>query len=90
MLTSIPDPDLLPQSILLVYLEGSLRHPNLKRKATNTIGTLSKQAVKIEKIAPYYGKTIQEHQNFYNSLKLAFRLKLNTFINKDTKVIFTI
>jgi hypothetical protein len=42
----------------LEYLEGSLRHLNLKWKATNIIGALLKQAIKIEKIALYYGKTI--------------------------------
>ena len=89
-LTPIPDPDLPPQSIPSEYLEGSSRHPNLKRKATNTMGAPSKRAVKMEKIAPYYGKTIREHQDFRNSLKLAFRLELNAFADKDTKVAFTI
>jgi len=32
--------------------------PNLKWRATNIIGAPSKQAVKIEKITPYYGKSI--------------------------------
>ena len=31
---------------------------SLKRKATNILGTLLKQAVKIEKIALYYSKSI--------------------------------
>jgi hypothetical protein len=33
-------------------------HLSLKRKATNTLGALLKRAVKIEKIALYYGKFI--------------------------------
>ena len=74
----------------MVYLEGSSRHPNLKRKATDIMGAPSKRAVKIEKIALYYNKTIREYQDFHNSLKLAFRLKLNAFINEDIKVAFTI
>jgi hypothetical protein len=58
MSTPVPNLDLLPQSIPLEYLEGSLRHLNLKQKATDMIGALLKQAVKMEKIALYYGKTI--------------------------------
>ena len=90
ILTPVPDPDLPPQSIPLEYSKGSSRHPNLKWKAISTIGTPLKQAIKMEKIAPYYSKTIQEHQDFHNSLKLAFHLELNTFANKNTKVTFTI
>jgi len=33
-------------------------HSSLKRKATNIIGAPLKRAVKIEKIALYYNKTI--------------------------------
>jgi hypothetical protein len=33
-------------------------HLSLKWKATNILGALLKQAVKIEKITPYYGKSI--------------------------------
>jgi len=62
---------------------------SLKRRATNTLGAPLKRAVKIEKIALYYGKSIQEHQDFRNSLKLAFRLERDGFIDKDTKVAFT-
>ena len=65
-------------------------HPNLKRKATDTLGALLKRAVKIEKISPYNGKTIREHQDFRDSLKLAFRLEPDAFADKDTKVAFTI
>jgi len=31
---------------------------SLKRRATNTLGALLKRAIKIEKIALYYGKSI--------------------------------
>ena len=65
-------------------------HSSLKQKATNTLGAPSKRAIKIEKIAPYYSKSIQEHQDFRNSLKLAFRLEHNGFMDKNTKVTFTI
>jgi len=65
-------------------------HSSLKRKATNTLGAPLKRAVKIEKIAPYYGKSIRKHQDFRDSLKLAFRLERNSFMDKDTKVAFTI
>jgi len=58
MLTPAPNLDLPPQSIILEYLESSLIHLNLKRKAINIMGALAKRAVKIEKIALYYGKTI--------------------------------
>ena len=61
MLTPAPNLDLPPQSIILEYLESSSIYPNLKRKATNIIGALAKRAVKIEKIALYYSKTIKEH-----------------------------
>ena len=58
MLTPIFDLDLLFQSILLEYFKGSLRYPNLKQKATGIMGALLKQAIKMEKIALYYGKII--------------------------------
>lgn len=64
-------------------------HPNLKRRATDTMGAPSKRAAKIEKISPYYGKTIREHQDFRDSLKLAFRLEPDAFADEDTKVAFT-
>lgn len=87
--TPAPDPDLPPQSITSEYSESSSIHPNLKRKATDTMGAPAKRAVKIEKIAPYYGKTIREHQDFRDSLKLAFRLEADAFADEDTKVAFT-
>jgi len=58
MLTPVPNLSLQPQTILLEYLDGSQMHPNLKRRATNTIGAPLKRAIKIEKIAPYYSKSI--------------------------------
>jgi len=88
--TPVPNLSIQPQTIPLEYLEGSLIHLSLKRKATDILGAPSKQAIKIEKIAPYYSKSIQEHQDFRNSLKLAFRLKRNGFMDKDTKVTFII
>ena len=52
------------------------------------LGAPLKRAVKIEKIAPYYGKSIWEHQDFRDSLKLAFRLERDGFMDEDTKVAF--
>jgi DNA-directed RNA polymerase subunit M/transcription elongation factor TFIIS len=87
--TPVPDPSLQPQTIPSEYSGGSQTHPSLKRRATDTLGAPSKRAVKIEKIAPYYGKTIREHQDFRDSLKLAFRLEHDGFADEDTKVAFT-
>ena len=74
---STPNPNLHPppQSIPLEYLDDA---PSAKR------------AVKIEKISLYHGKSIREHQDFRDSLKLAFHLKPNAFANKDTRVMFII
>jgi len=87
--TPVPNPSLQPQTIPSEYLGGSPMHSSLKRRATDTLGAPSKRAVKIEKIAPYYGKSIQEHQDFRDSLKLAFRLERDGFMDEDTKVAFT-
>ena len=90
--TSTPNPDLHlpPQSIPSEYSDSTSMHPNPKRKATDTLDApLAKRAVKIEKISPYHGKTIREHQDFRDSLKLAFRLEPDAFANEDTKVAFT-
>ena len=56
--TPIPNPSLQPQTIPSEYLDSSQMRPNLKQRTTNTIGAPLKRAVKIEKIAPYYGKSI--------------------------------
>jgi hypothetical protein len=44
----------------------------------------------MEKIAPYNGKSIREHQDFRNRLKLSFRLDPDGFQDEDTKIAYTL